>query len=273
MIKRLAGLVFVLALAVLSGNTTLSGQDDTFQWSQRMTPGQVLEIRGISGEIRAVPAPGERAEVVARKRGDRGDFEEVAVEMAQAGDRIVICAVYGSWNHGQDRCHPDRSERGARAPEGRRNRSINVSVEFEVRVPAGVDMEGAMVSGEIRADGLRSDVSASTVSGPIRLSTTGVARANSVSGNLEIRMGDAAREDMAFRTVSGDITLWFPAGLNADVEFSSISGDLDSDFDLTIRSRRGGWVGPKLTGTIGQGGRELSLNTVSGDVRLRRGQG
>lgn len=273
MIKRLAGFGFVVALATLSGNTALSGQEDTFQWSRRMASGQVLEIQGISGEIRAVPATGDRAEVVALKRGDRDDFGEVAVEVAEAGERIVICAVYGSWNHGQDRCHPDRPNRGERAPAGRRNRSIDVEVEFEVRVPAGVELVGAMISGEIAADGLQSDVSANTVSGPIRVSTAGRVRANSVSGDLELRMGEAGGEDMNFETVSGDITLWLPSGFNADVAFSSISGDLDTDFDLTIQSRRGRWVGANLRGTIGSGGRQLSLNTISGDVRLRRSQG
>lgn len=273
MIKRLTGLIVVVAMATLSGTPALSGQEDTFQWSQRMTSGQVLEIKGISGGISAVPASGDMAEVVARKRGERGDFGEVAVEVAQAGDRFVICAVYGSWNHGQDRCHPDHPDRSERAPEGRRNQRMNVSVEFEVRIPAGVEMEGSMISGGIQAEGLTSDVSASTVSGPISLSTAGMAKANSVSGSLEIRMGDAGREDLQFRTVSGSITLWLPSGSNADVDFSSVSGDLSSDFDITVRSSRGGWVGSKIMGTIGQGGPEISLHTVSGNVRLRRAQG
>jgi hypothetical protein len=272
MIKRLTGFGFAVAVAVLVAAPSLSGQDDTFQWTQRMTSGQVLEIKGISGRISAVPASGEVAEVVARKTGRSGDLEEVAVEVAQAGDRIVICAVYGSWNHGQDRCHPDRPDRAERASREERNRSINVSVEYEVRVPRSVRFEGTMISGRIEAEGLGADVSATTVSGPIRLSTNGRATASSVSGTLDVQLGSRATDDLRFRTVSGDIILRLPESFDADLDFSSISGHFDSDFDMNVRSM-GGWVGSKVRGTIGRGGAELSLNTVSGDVRLIRVQG
>ncbi len=270
MVRKLLGLVFVVGSGTLSTGEPLSGQED-FRWAERMTRGQILEVQGITGEIRAVLATGEEAQVVARKRGDRGDFQEVAIEVAEAGDRIVICAVYGSWKHGQDRCNPDRSWRDDE-DRRHRNRSLDVEVEYEVRVPAGVRFEGAMVAGGIEAEGLRSEVSATTVSGPVRVSTTGRAWATSVSGDLELRMGEAGQEDMDFHTVSGDITLWLPSDFSAEVAFNSLSGDFDSDFDLAVRSRSGRWIGLNLKGTIGQGGPELSINTVSGDVRLRRGQ-
>ncbi len=59
-------------------------------------------------------------------------------------------------------------------------------------------------------------------------------------------------------------------GLDADVDFNSLSGDFDTDFDISVRSRRSRWIGSRVRGTIGDGGRELSFNTVSGDVQLRR---
>ena len=81
---------------------------------------------------------------------------------------------------------------------------------------------------------------------------------------------------MDFKTVSGDITLWLPDGIDTDVDFESLSGDLDSDFDMVVRDRhRHRWVGARLQGSIGAedgGGRSLSLSTVSGDVRIRKGR-
>ena len=149
---------------------------------------------------------------------------------------------------------------------------MDVEVDYEVRLPAGVDFEGAVVSGDIDAEGLRSDVSVNTVDGTISVVTTGRAWANSVSGDIEIDMGDFSGGDLDFNTVSGDITLWLPADFAADVEFSSLSGDFDTDFDMDIQNRNERrWVGSKVEGTIGGGGRDLSFNTVSGDVALRRG--
>ena len=252
--------------------TPLQGQNDTFEWSGRMTSGQTLEVKGIVGDIRTSLASGDRAEVVARKRGEEDDFFQVAIEMAEDGDRIIICAVYGEWNHGEGRCHPDHED--TRDDEGRhRNVDMDVEVDYEVRLPAGVDFDGTIVSGDIDADGLRSDISVQTVDGNISVVTTGRAWANTVSGDIEIEMGDFSGGDLDFNTVSGDITLWLPADFSADVDFSSLSGDFDTDFDMNVRSERDRWVGSAVEGTIGGGGRELSINTVSGDVKLLRSRG
>jgi DUF4097 and DUF4098 domain-containing protein YvlB len=148
---------------------------------------------------------------------------------------------------------------------------MDVKVDYEVRLPAGVEFEGMVVSGDIEAEGLQSDVSVTTVDGTISVVTTGRAWANSVSGDIEIDMGDFGGGDLDFHTVSGDITLWLPSNFAANVEFSSLSGDFDTDFDMDIRNRNERrWVGSKVEGTIGGGGRDLSVNTVSGDVTIRR---
>ena len=246
-LKHALFIAFILALPAWSG---IQAQDDTFNWSQRMSGGQVLSVKGIVGEIRAAPASGNQVEVVARKHGDSRDFEEVAIEVEEVDDGIVICAVYGSWNHGRGHCHPDHRNRDDDwERRDRRHNSIDVEVEYEVRIPAGVEFHGGMVSGDIDARDLRSQVEASTVSGDIFVSTSEMARAN---------------------TVSGDITLWFPRDFGAGLRFSSLSGDLNSDFQLTLEGRqRRAWVGSNIRGTIGSGGRELNVRTVSGNLDLR----
>ncbi len=246
-----------------------AAQTATFEWSGRMAPGEVLDVKGISGRIRAVPASGDRAEVVARKRGDADDFGEVAIETVETADGIIICAVYGSWNHGRGQCDPRNRDR-SQDRDRHRNVSIDVSVEYEVHVPAGVSFEGSLVSGSVQADALRSDVRANTVDGDITISTTGRAWGNTVSGDMEIEMGEVGPEDLDFNTVSGDIVLWLPNDFAADVDFESLSGDFSSDFDITISSRRHRWIGSRVQGTIGGGGRDLTLRTVSGNVEIRR---
>jgi len=91
-----------------------------------------------------------------------------------------------------------------------------------------------------------------------------------VSGSIDIEMGSSDWDDLRFSTVSGDITLSLPAGLDTEVDFVSMSGDFNADFDVTITSRRERRIGSRFSGTIGDGGRRLSFHTVSGDVRLRR---
>ena len=261
------GLVAAACAALATGGVGLGAQEP-FEWSGRVAPGGTLEVKGISGSIRTELARNGTAQVTAVKRGRQSDFDEVEVRMVQEGDDVVICAVYGSWNR-DDGCdsHGDNDEgRG-----WRRNRSINVSVDYVVRLPAGTRFHAALVTGDIDITGVRSDVEAGTVTGDIVIGTSGVARASTVSGSLDVTMGSQDWDALDFNSVSGDITLRMPAALEADVEFDSLSGDLESDFDLKLTERNHRrWIGERVRATIGDGGRSLSLKTVSGDVRLLR---
>jgi len=112
-------------------------------------------------------------------------------------------------------------------------------------------------------------VHANSVSGDLkldRLRATSVS-AHSVSGDVEVHVEElSGRGDLSFKTVSGDVTIELPRGLDADVSLSTVSGSLESDFQMTLNgrvSRR------RIEAKVGQGGRELDVSTVSGDVRLK----
>lgn len=261
---RTAGLAS-LALAVTASLAAapVAAQDEVVEWSGGMDAGATLHVMGISGDIVATAASGSRAEVVATKRGDADDFDAVHVVVEESAAGVTVCAVYR--RQSPDTCDHEGHERDDRWG----NRSIDVSVDFEVRVPAGVEFEGTMVSGDVRAEDLRSDVQATTVSGDVFVSTTGVGWGKSVSGDIEIRMGSADLSDMDFATVSGDIVLHLPSGVNADLDFESLSGEFETDLPFQVTRRRGRFVGSQVEGRLGNGGPHLSFKTVSGDVRLR----
>jgi hypothetical protein len=263
-LRRLSGTTVALTLLA----TAASAQERTFEWSGRLTDGQTLEVKGITGNIRAELASGSTAEVMVRKRGDRDDFDQVRILVDEGGDGVTVCAVYGDHNFARSSC--DYNDDGGDRDEGRRHNSIDVDVEFVVRVPAGVDFAGTMVTGDVWAEGLRSDVTVRSVTGDVRVSTTGIARANTVTGEIDVEIGRMDWDHLSFKTVTGDITLRVPADFDADVDFASLSGDLDSDFDIQVTRERRRWIGSQVRGTIGRGGRDLELNTVSGDVRLLR---
>jgi hypothetical protein len=269
MIRNRANTVLGLLVFWLMAPSAVLAQADSFEWSGQIPRGETIEVKGISGDIHAVLASGSTVEVVATKRGRRADFDEVDIEVVDEGDRIVVCAVYGSWNHDRGTCDHqdwDDDDRDRRWGED----GIDVSVDFEVRVPAGVRFEGLTVSGDVEALGLRSVVSATTVSGHVEVSTSETAWATTVNGYMDIEMGSTDWEELELSTVSGDITLRLPTGIDTDVRFSSLSGDFETDFNLSSESRRGRWIGSRVRGTIGDGGRTVRLNTVSGDVEILR---
>lgn len=263
--KMLTG-VAVLAVTASAG----MAQDATFEWGEAMRAGERLRVQGIVGEIRAEYTAGDRAEVVARKQGRSRDFDDVEIRAERRGDEVIVCAVYHPDRVRGDGCSGDHDGDDDRRDRGDR-RSIDVEVDFVVRVPAGVDFSAAMVSGDVVADDLRSDVDVSTVNGDIEVSTSGRAQGRTVSGSIDIAMGSDDWRDLDFGTVSGDITVWLPDGIDTDVDFQSLSGDLRTDFDLNTTRNRSRWIGSNVEGYIGaRGQRSLSFNTVSGDVRLRR---
>lgn len=83
-------------------------------------------------------------------------------------------------------------------------------------------------------------------------------------------MGDAGwNGTLKIGSVNGSIELRMPDDLNANVSFKSVNGSMTSDFPLTISNN---WpVGHTAKGQIGNGGRELVIQTVNGSVQLRKG--
>jgi DUF4097 and DUF4098 domain-containing protein YvlB len=243
----------------------LSAQSD-FEWRGRVDRGDAIEIKGITGDIRAERTSGSEIEVVATKHGRSRDFDEVTFDVVEHEDGVTICAIYPV----------RRRSRSMECDEGGGHdvnlRDIDVEVDFEVRVPSGVVFIGRTISGDVEAFGLDAEVIATTVSGDVEVTTEDIVHATTVSGTIRVAMGRTDwRGELEFTTVSGDIILEVPDGLNTDVEFSAVSGEMDSDFPISMQGTR--FRPTSLRGTIGDGGRSLALKTVSGDVILKRRRG
>jgi DUF4097 and DUF4098 domain-containing protein YvlB len=92
--------------------------------------------------------------------------------------------------------------------------------------------------------------------------------ARTVNGSIESRMGRADWSGEAeFSTVNGSITLELPASAGAEVDAKTVNGGIDTDFPLEVSGR---FMRRRLRGTIGGGGRRLTLETVNGGIHLRK---
>jgi hypothetical protein len=254
---RIAALTAVVFTAVAFASST-----SDFNWHGRVASGQAIEIKGINGFVHAVQASGDEVVVSANKSGRHSDAQSVDIQVVPHSDGITICAVYPSGRDGRpNECLPGSG--------GRMNTHNNdVKVEFTVEVPQGVRFIGRSVNGNVEADSLAADAEVHTVTGKVRVSTKGIARANTVNGSIDATMGAQAwTRPLEFHTVNGSITLALPAAASAQVEASTGNGHISTDFPLTIR---GGFSGRHITGVIGSGGPELSLETVNGSIELRK---
>jgi hypothetical protein len=231
-----------------------------FHWTGKVASGKAIEIKGVNGDVRAVAGSGD-VQVTAVKRARKGDPDDVKIEVVEHDDGVTICAVYPSDGRRQNTCEA--------GDDGHMNvRDNDVTVDFTVRVPAGVRFVGNTVNGAVEAANLASDVGANTVNGSIRISTSGYAEAQTVNGSIVASIGRATWTDgLDFRTVNGGITLDLPAGLSTEVRARTVNGDIQTDFPLMVTGR----LGPRsVNGTIGSGGRRLALETVNGSIRLRK---
>jgi len=128
------------------------------------------------------------------------------------------------------------------------------------------------VDGDIDAENIEGELVASTIDGDINVTFK------------ELNNGHA----LYFSTVDGDIDITFPQNIKADIMARTIEGDVYSGFDadLTMGKETEGETtatGDKrnfmnffhlnyITARINGGGQEVHLNTVDGDIYIRKGK-
>jgi hypothetical protein len=252
---------FVVASAALLQSPASGQQAQDFQWRGTVLQGNTIEIKGVNGDVIAESGTGADVDVSAERKARRSDPGSVRIEVVQHADGVTICAVYPDADGRPNECKPGN--------EGRMNvRDNDVNVTFHVKVPNGVRFAGRTVNGDVTARSLNGPVSLRTVNGSAEFSTSAFGDASTVNGSIRGSMGSATWSGaLEFNTVNGSVALELPADLQTDVRATTVNGDIETDFPLTVTGR----FGPRrLTGTIGAGGRSLSIETVNGGVKLRR---
>jgi len=265
---RYGTLVVLASLAMLGGcsdstDPSSSGRTrtTTFDWSGSVATNGTIEIRNINGDVRARPRPGSTVHVRATLEGREDDPSAVRIDVVESPQGVTVCAVYPDVpGQPANECLP--------GPAGQLStRHNDVSVTFEVDVPAGLAFKGFTVAGSIEATDLSGYVHAGTVAGDIRLSTADLATATTVNGDITASIGRADWDrDLAFKAVAGNLTVRVPTRTNAEVLGSTGNGSVSTDFPLSV-THLGGWR--QLQGRLGIGGRMLTITTSSGDIALR----
>jgi hypothetical protein len=248
-----------LAALTFAGAVTTLRADD-FHWQGRVAAGGAIEIRGVNGGIEAAPASGSEVEVTATKKARRSNPDLVEVKVVEHAGGVTICAVYPARDGQVNECKPGTGGHMS-------TRDNDVSVEFVVRVPAGVRFVGRTVNGGIHARNLSADAEAYTVNGGIEVESAGVVRGETVNGGIHASLGRADWQgELSLKTVNGGIQLTVPTGLNAELRAQTVNGEITTDFPLTVQGR---FSKRRIVGTIGRGGRQLELETVNGGIELR----
>lgn len=258
--KHARNFLATLAVVTLLASLAVSQSDDqTFHWSGKLAAENIVEIKNLNGRIDATSTTGDTVEVTAEKSGPQAD--KVKIVTVPSSEGITICAIYPESD--ASRCQPG-AEWNTSGMKGDRTK-----VDFHVRLPGNLRFAAQSTNGSVTAEDMGRFVRAITVNGGVRVSTKSWAELKSVNGSIEATMGSANwTGTLEIKTVNGSVDLTLPSDMNADVRFRSVNGRLDSSFPVTVQ---GGFGRRSLEGRIGNGGRDLVVETVNGSVNLRKG--
>lgn len=127
---------------------------------------------------------------------------------------------------------------------------------LRIGLPETIELEDVavdMTTSSISAEGMTMEkLSVSSVSGNVifRNCTIGTVTAETVSGEVQIGMRNADAK-LKINTVSGNVSLLVPEGMQPSVRFSSVSGDMVHSIDCTVSENAA-----------------FSVDTVSGDLQI-----
>jgi lia operon protein LiaG len=109
------------------------------------------------------------------------------------------------------------------------------------------------------------DIDLKNVSGPLVLST--------IAGDINITFGTLVTEkSFSISSVSGDIDITLPAKTATNIEMGTINGGFYSDFDFSDTQKEMKRVGGNhLSAALNGGGFKFNLQTVNGNIYLRKG--
>lgn len=87
-----------------------------------------------------------------------------------------------------------------------------------------------------------------------------------ISGNIEI-FGSTA--NLKAKTISGFVDLSLKPNIGSDLHFKSVTGEIYTDFDISLDAKSTSYS-KKVKTSINGGGRPIKLESISGDIFLRR---
>ena len=156
--------------------------------------------------------------------------------------------------------------------------------DFDLTVPKNTILEVSTVdNGELRIDGVTGAITANHVTGDVFIKgARDLRQAGSVSGDVFVYFESGPVINGDFKSISGEINLFFKDGSGAEVYSKTLSGGLFSAFDyVTLPSKVTKTEKKEGAGTtyvinnqsgisIGKNGPVLTMETISGNMYLRK---
>jgi DUF4097 and DUF4098 domain-containing protein YvlB len=253
------GTVAALAFSVDASAQTLR---EEFHQTYPLAANGTVSLKNLSGNVHVATWNQNSVKVDAVKTAHSQErLQEAKIVVENTPDRVVIRTRYP--DHNWDSDDDDDDDHGDHD-----GRSL-ASVEYKLTIPEGASLdEVKLVSGDVDVNGVGGEVRVSSVSGDINAQgLRGRTEISSVSGDVKVTF-NRSPERAKLHSVSGDVIAILPSNASMDVSASTVSGDISNEFGLPVDHGR--YVGHNLNGKIGNGEHRLELNSVSGEIKVRR---
>jgi DUF4097 and DUF4098 domain-containing protein YvlB len=249
------------------GWTPEAEHQEEFQKVLPLSSQGTFSLKNVNGKVSISTWEEAKVEIKALKKTNKAEenLQKVKIEVTATADSVSVDTVY-----------PKLGNTG-------------VSVDYDIKVPEGVNLgQLSSVNGSIGITGPFGRVSAETTNGGVHLenasgnlelrTTNGEVKAINVNGPIDAHTTNGSimleltklEAAVTAKTTNGGVSLRLSAAqeINAVLEAKTVNGSISFDIPVTLQSLEKS--GRHLRGQIGQGGPQISLETVNGSIRLTR---
>ncbi|MDC6366263.1 MULTISPECIES: DUF4097 family beta strand repeat-containing protein [Flavobacteriaceae] len=140
----------------------------------------------------------------------------------------------------------------------------NQNVSVKSTWNGDIEIEG--FTGEVEADAqLNGSIEISEVNGPVT--------ATSLNGDVTVEFGPVKQNSpISIYSTNGAVDVGLPGNTPAKLSMSTVNGDMYTDFEIKRAEKEGlkPLSGRKVNGTINNGGVDISLKSINGNIYLRK---
>ena len=239
--------------------------------------GRRLLVDNVSGFVHVTGYAGSAVQVSVAKRiravNDTAASEakrDVKLDMNQQGNYVRLY-VDG----------PFRNQNGVNY-RGDDYYGYRVSFDMEVQVPFDTELTVKSVNGPIEIKKTAADFTVNGVNGGIDMQeVSGAGTVRTVNGPVKVTFTRNPGKPTEFKSVNGNLDVYFQPGLSADLSFHTLNGGIYTDFDVVTRPGPAGTIENvngkflyrvdrrNMNARTGSGGPELKFDTLNGSIRLR----
>lgn len=178
---------------------------------------------------------------------------------------------------------PYRKSDGSVNYRGYHHEGYEVKFDFEVSVPAGVNVFLKTVNdGDISVEKVAGNFDVKNINGSIKMTgLTGSGKAYALNGKVDLEFAKNPTAGCYIGSLNGNINIEFQSGLQANLLIKTFNGDVYSDFAVTylpyseVKQEKKGskriWkTGKKTKVRVGAGGPEIELDGFNGDINIHK---